>query len=203
MQAYERLVSWLDQTIPLHNADDQTTEWMASARTPETRARIRRWSRAESIGLAVALIGLILLLAAPVATVVLLVWFGVAGIERTDVYWWLWGIAVGVPLVGGIVMAVGSRQRLVACFADAYVSTGRVDRVIEEPGDDDHAWYQLRVSSELPNGVVLHRTVYRDGNDPRRRTGGPVRFRHNTLDPDDLHDVLFDGWPDDARTGRR
>lgn len=197
-------MKWLDRRIQFHNADDQTADWMAKARTAETRTRIRRWSRVETSGVLAALVGVSLLVLAPFATLALAIWFGVAGIDRTDVYWWVWGTAAGVPLGGGILMAVGSRERLAACFADGYVSTGRVDRVSEQSGSgDDVMSYQLRVSAELPDGVVLHRKVYLGGNNPRRRIGGPIRFRHNTLDPDDAHDVLFDGFPGaDAKAAR-
>ncbi|MFF1919150.1 hypothetical protein ACFVW8_01040 [Streptomyces sp. NPDC058221] len=196
-------MNWLDRRIPLHNADDQTAEWMAKARTPETRTRIRRWSRVETSGLVVALVGLSLLLLAPIAGLALAVWFSVAGIDRTDVYWWLGSVAVGVPLVGAALLVVGGRERRAACFADGYVSTGRVDRVVERPGSgDDPTYYELRVSAELSDGVFLHRKVYQDGNSPRRRLGKPIRFRHNTLDPDDLHDVLLEGWSDDMKDGQ-
>ncbi|AKS30873.1 hypothetical protein AFA91_02170 [Mycolicibacterium goodii] len=30
---------------------------------------------------------------------------------------------------------------------------------------------------------------------PERWVGRRIRFRHNTVDPDDHHDVRFDGWP--------
>lgn len=30
-----------------------------------------------------------------------------------------------------------------------------------------------------------------------------IRFRHNTCDPDNLHDVLFGGWTDDTKDGQR
>ncbi|MFI1463232.1 hypothetical protein [Nocardia carnea] len=197
-------MKWLDQRIQLHNADDQTADWMAKARTPETCARIRRWSRLEAIGVMAALAGLVVLVTAPIATVALIIWFYVSGIDRIDVYWLLWSVAIGVPLVGGILMTVGSSRRRAACFADGYVSTGRVDRVIEQRTvGDDQAWYELGVSAVMPDGEVLHRKVYRDGNDPSRRIGRPIRFRHNTLDPDVLHDVLFDGWPAHAKDGPR
>ncbi len=195
-------MTWLGQRIQLHNADDQTSDWMSRARTPQTRARIRHWSRVETIGVYTALVGLVLLLAAPIPTIVLAVWFDLVGIDRTDVYWWIWGIAGGLSLAGAIGMGLGSSRRREACFSDGHLSIGRVERVTEHPGsDDDAAWYELRVSTELSDGVILRRKVYRDGADPRRRTGRPIRFRHNTLDPDDLHDVLFDGWPDQAKPG--
>lgn len=110
---------WLDQR------NRRTTERMAHARTPETRARIWRWSRVETIGLVVELVGLALLVAALIATIVLAGWFDVGGIDLTDVYRWLWGVAVGVTLVGAITLAVGSRKRLTSCYADGYVRTGQ------------------------------------------------------------------------------
>lgn len=186
---------WLDQRIR------RTTAWMASARTPESRARIRRWSRVESIGLVVALAGLALLVVALIATIVVAVWFDLGGIDLADVYRWLWGVAVGVTLVGAITLAVGSRRRLTACYADGYVTTGRIDRVIEQPADDQ-VWYKFWFSAGFPNGIVLHRIVSGNDNDPSLHIGRLIRFRHNTLDPDDLDDALFDGWPDDARAGQ-
>lgn len=113
-------MKWFDQRIQLHNADDQSADWMAKARTPETRARIRRWSRLEAIGVMAALAGLVVLVAAPIATVALIIWFYVAGIDRTDVYWLLWSVAIGVPLVGAILMTAGSSRRRAACFADVF-----------------------------------------------------------------------------------
>lgn len=185
-------MSWVEQL--LHNDDDRTADWMARARTGESRARIRRWSRVETTGVLAILAGSAALLIAPIATLALIIWFSIADIDRTDVYWWLWVSVIAAPLLGGIATWVGGRQRLAACFADGHVSVGRVDKVIELPGGgDDSASYEVRVSAELPGGVVLRRKVYRS-SDPRRRTGRPIRFRHNTVDPDDLHDVLFDGW---------
>ncbi|MEU3269344.1 hypothetical protein ABZ639_00775 [Saccharomonospora sp. NPDC006951] len=202
--AKEHALRWLEQRIPLHNADDQTADWMAKARTPQSRARIRYWSRVETIGVFVALAGIATLLAAPIATLALVIWFSVADIDHTAVYWWLWGVAAGVPLAGALAMVVGSNRRLDACFADGQLSTGRVDRVVEHRGGgDDPVTYELRISAELPDGVVLHRTVHRDGKAPSRRVGAAIRFRHNTLDPDDLHDALFDGFPGtEAKRGR-
>ena len=55
---------------------------MASARTPESRARIRRWSRVESIGLVVALAGHALLVVALIATIVVAVWFDLGRASR-------------------------------------------------------------------------------------------------------------------------
>lgn len=69
---------WLGQWIQIHNADDQTADWMAKARTPAARARIRRWSRVETIGVFVALGGLAATFVAPIVTLALAVWMVVS-----------------------------------------------------------------------------------------------------------------------------
>lgn len=197
---------WLGEWIQLHNADDQTADWMAKARTPAARARIRRWSRVETIGVFVALGGFAALFVAPVVTLLLAIWIAVTGNGRTDVYWWLWGVVLGVSLVGAIGITIGSRQRLNACFADGQVAVGTLKKAIEHPGSgDDHTWYDLRISVELQDGTTLRRRLHREGADPGRRVGGPVRFRHNTLDPDDLDDILFVSFAglDDGKSSRR
>jgi len=42
----------------------------------------------------------------------------------------------------------------------------------------------------------LHRRLHVEGESLDRRVGGRMRFRHNTLDPAELDDVHFAGWPD-------
>lgn len=179
-------------------ADQQTAAWVARARTPKTRARIRRWSRAENISMLVTLLGVALLAIAPFVTLTLLIVYAFAGIERTDVYWWLWGSSAGLSIAGGIAGVVSSEQLDKARYADGHLSGGVVGRVVEHPGSgDDQGWYRVDVSAELKDGTVLRRRLHwpDDGNDPRRLIGGPIRFRHNTFDPDDLQDYLYDGIP--------
>lgn len=186
--------------------DAQTAEWMASARTAGTRARIRCWARVETISVVLMLASFTALMIAPFVTLALAIWFSVARIDRTDVYWWLWGINLSVLAVGAIASAISSEKRRQACFADGYASLGRVDEVIEHPGSgEEQTWYEVFVSTELQERLVLRRNLYwpDDGNDPRRLIGRPISFRHNTLDPGDVHDVLFDGLPGVGRKSRR
>ncbi|MFB7250825.1 hypothetical protein [Microbacterium sp. NPDC056234] len=191
---------WLPGVFP----DRDTARWAASAKTQKTRARIRRWSRAENISMLVTLFGVVLLAIAPFATVALLIVLGMAGIERTDIYWWIWGSSAGLSIGGAIAGTISSEQLDKARYADGHESIGTVDRVIEHPGSgDDQTWYQVDISAEQQRGAVLRRTLHwpDDGNDPHRLIGGPIRFRHNTLDPDDLRDYGYEGIP--GADGRR
>ena len=189
---------WRCTSILALLTDQETARWVSRARTPKTRARIRRWSRAENISMLVTLLGMALLAISPFATVALLIVFGFAEIERTDIFWWLWGSSGGMSIAGTIAGVISSEQLDKARYADGHLSVGVVGRVVEHPGGgDDQTWYQVDVSAEQEDGVVLRRRLYwpDDGNDPHRLIGGPIRFRHNTLDPDDLQDYRYDGIP--------
>lgn len=118
----------------LISVDEQTAEWMALARTPGTRVRIRRWARMETISLVATLASVAALIVIPFVTLALALWFGLAHIHRSGIDWWLWGTTISVAVIGAILGVVSSEQRRKACFADGYVSVGRVDEVIEHPG---------------------------------------------------------------------
>ncbi|GAB3616395.1 hypothetical protein GCM10027416_09520 [Okibacterium endophyticum] len=178
----------------------QTEEWEDRARTPQTRAEIRRWSRWETMSFCLQLIGAVCGFASPLVGVGLAVWHLIHGEAP-----WFWGLfgTIGVTmlflLAGAILGSHAKNRRLTALYADGQASTGCLDEVITHPGGgDDQTTYEFLVSAELPGEVVLRRRLYW-GEDssllyPRRWVGRPIRFRHNTLDPDDLYDVRFDGW---------
>lgn len=188
---------WLVVLRNLAPTEQQIMNWMSRARTLETRTRIRRWSRAEKAFLIATLVGVALLVLAPFVTVALLIWFSVADLDRIGVYWWIWGPAMGMSVLGSTAGVISSGLRNKACYADGHISVGRVDQVIEHPGSgDDHTWYDVRISAELPDGAVLRRRVHQSDGHVAHRVGALVRFRHNTLDPDDADDVLLDGFPD-------
>ncbi|WP_144016723.1 hypothetical protein [Beutenbergia cavernae] len=175
--------------------DEQTREWMAAARTPETRARIRYWSKVETISTATMLAGIALLLIAPFGSIALAVWSSVTDTDRTVLYWWIWGIPAVLAMGGVVAALVASGRREQACFADGRVAVGTVERAIEHTGSgDDRTWFDLRISAELPGGTTLRRRLHLEGEGLDRRVGGSVRFRHNTLDADDLDDVLHVGF---------
>lgn len=176
---------------------EETAAWAAMAHTPETRARIRRWCRAEVVAITTTLIGIALLLAAPFASIAVAVWSVVTDADLTYLYWWIWGVVSLFAVTGGIAWVVATRRRQRACFADGQSSVGTVDQAIAHPGSgDDRTWYDLQISAALPDGTVLHRRLHLEGEQLGRRVGAAVRFRHNSLDPDALDDVHLTGWPD-------
>lgn len=187
----------------------QTRRWMARARTPETRAEIRRWSRWESVSVCLLVIGGICALGAPLVGVGLGVWDAIHG--DAPWLWWLIG-SIGAAslflLAGAWFGSYASDRRLTALYADGQSAVGRVDEVITHPGGgDEQATYELLISAELPDGTLVRRRLdWGEDNTswpiPRRWVGRTIRFRHNTLDPDDLRDVRFAGWADETNAGR-
>ncbi|WP_235737886.1 hypothetical protein [Nocardioides alcanivorans] len=82
-----------------------------------------------------------------------------------------------------------------ARFRDGHESVGRIDEVITHSSGESVDNYDLLVSAVLPDSVTIHRKIWFGAGDfSDADVGQAVRFRHNTLDPDDLEDVLFGGW---------
>ncbi|SKG73826.1 Uncharacterised protein [Mycobacteroides abscessus subsp. massiliense] len=189
--------------------DQQTRQWMARARTVETRTEIRRWARWESVSFWLLLLGGICVFAAPVLGLASGIWSAFDDQAPP----WLWflfaplGAAFILLLAGAWSGSYASDRRLTALYADGQSTVGRVDEVITHPGGgDEQTTYELLIGAELPDGTLLRRRLdWGEDNTswpiPRRWVGRSIRFRHNTLDPDDLRDVRFDGWPD--RNGSR
>lgn len=181
--------------LSLFSPDAQTAERMAAARTPETRARIRRWSCIETVGIATTLVGIALLMLASFASIGVAVWHSSTDGDPARPLWWIWGTAVGVAGIGALTWVIGSSRRQAACFAEGDETVGTVGRAVEHPGSgDDLTWWDLRISAMMPDGTTLHRRLHLGGEHHDRRVGGPVRFRHNTLDPDALDDICLVDW---------
>lgn len=53
-------------------------------------------------------------------------------------------------------------------------------------------YFMLTVSVAVEGGPAIRRHCTVGGDHPRPRIGQTLRFRHTTLDPDDLEDALFD-----------
>lgn len=188
----------------LFATDEQTAAWTAAARTPETRARIRRWSRIETVGITTTLAGIAMLLASPFASIAVVIWTGVAGVNRADLHWWIWGAAIGVAVSGAVTWASATGRRQEACYADGMESIGTVTGVVvEEPADPEGMpGYRLTISADLPeDGRMSRLTSTSERTAPR--VGQTVRFRHNTLDPEDAQDVWLIGFVKGDEIGGR
>jgi len=173
-------------------------EWIARAETSGTRARVRRWARVETVGVLVANVGVAGLVLALLASLAGIVCDTVTRRDQAGVLWWLWGVPLGLLVVGLILSGIGNAKRLAASYADAHVTVGRIDEVITHPvSGDDFPTYDLVVSAELPDSVLIRRRLEWT-HSAFGLVGRPIRFRHRTLDPDDLRDAHFDGWSDES-----
>lgn len=182
-------MTWFEQ---ITKTTEQNRRRMSLARTPETRARISRWSRLETVGDLLMLPGIFAIFAAPVATVIISFWFAFTDSFRADVFWWIWGVAIGVFALTMTINNVASAQRLKAMFADAHVSVGRIDKVITTPGSgDEQTTHDIIISAEVTGPEIIHRKLgWNEAEDPHRWVGKSIRFRHNTLDPENHLDAF-------------
>ena len=191
-------------------AGRQIEQWQSRARTPETRTEIRRWARWETMSFWMMLTCMFcIFIAAPV----LGIGFGIWSAFDDRAPSWMWGLfgsagAGCVLLMAGSILGSHAKdRRLTAMYADGQASIGRLDEVITHPGGgEEQTTYEFLISTELtaPEGstsTVLRRRLYWGEDDswgagPERWIGRAIRFRHNSLDADDLYDVRFDGWAD-------
>ncbi|SKG73812.1 Uncharacterised protein [Mycobacteroides abscessus subsp. massiliense] len=189
--------------------DQHAEHWASLAKTPETRARIRRLSRIENITIWPMVVGgLLLLLMLPV-TLGSMIWFWITRTVFPEILFWGFPIATGVVVLGAIPYGIASALLGRAQYADADSAIGVVEGVTsweERDGEGDLVTvYRVRVTAWPSDELTLHRHL--DGG--RSDHGGPdetwigrrIRILHNTVDPDDLYDVRFDGWPDRETKG--
>ncbi|WP_396911122.1 ABC transporter permease [Mycolicibacterium sp.] len=106
-------------------------------------------------------------------------------------------IAVFVLIPIGILGALYcGHKRYRAWFSNAHVSEGPIEEVTEvrrsnDDGSTSHH-FMLTVSAAVEGGPPIRRHCTMGGDQPRPEIGQTLRFRHTTLDPDDLEDALFD-----------
>ncbi|UED86287.1 hypothetical protein [Streptomyces profundus] len=159
--------------------------------TPETKARARRWSRVERFAVRMTFVAIGL---PPVALGVAVLLHMNGDDSAFGVVWWVVG-AAAVVLVAAAFLEIHAQGHLTeAKFAAGYLSAGMVDEVIEEPSEVlAPSTLTLMITAELPGRVRIRRrldsSMYQAG--PGARVGQTMIFRHNTLDPDDLGDVVF------------
>lgn len=189
-------------------SDEYVEYWVARAKTPETRARIRRLSRLEDLTNGILLTGMILFLLMALTRVVLAIWFWAPDAGDSTIFLWVLGITLGVTVTSVFLNSAVETRLSQAKFADGYSSVGVIDAVRSWEGTDGEGspttFYALAVTAALPDGGTIRRHVDwstdsgSGSSDTPDETwvGRRISFRHNTLDPEDLADEQFVGWPD-------
>ncbi|MFH9472554.1 hypothetical protein ACH4L7_01780 [Streptomyces anulatus] len=175
----------------------RSDQWTRLARTPETRARIRRGAlRERAFGALIAIgMGLCALM---VAVSIYVAAFQTEFHHRSG---WFLSTTVGMLLaIAFLARAVRfwiatNKERVRAMYADGQEAVGTVTEVVEDDDRDPDTgpYYDISITAELAGaGAGSIRRVTRRAEAPQ--VGQRVRFRHNTLDPEDLEDVLFLGF---------
>lgn len=191
-------------------SDDYAERWARRAKTPETRARIRRLVRLDNLFDAVVLAGVALCLLMILVSIVIGIWFWISEgsdilmSDHAGIFIWGFGTVFAVIILGAIPGGIVSSRLDRAKFADGDTAVGVINEVFEFEGTDGEGGaamqYALVVTTTLPDGARLSRRIDWPAGDNRPRylplVGCRIRFRHNTTDPQDLSDAQFDGWPD-------
>ncbi|WP_326698502.1 hypothetical protein OG909_14925 [Streptomyces sp. NBC_01754] len=87
-------------------------------------------------------------------------------------------------------------------LAEGHLAVGTIDDAVEDGPSDVQGPDMLVISAETPEGGTLHRRAACPLSMPgsgRDLIGQAVTFRHTTLDPDFVDDVLVVRWPDKVR----
>lgn len=111
--------------------------------------------------------------------------------------WVATAVAVFVLIPAGILGGLYcGHRRYRARFTNAHVSEAPIEEVTEVRRTHDDGsvsrYFMLIVSVAVEGGPAIRRHCTVGGDHPRPRIGQTLRFRHTTLDPDDLENALFD-----------
>ena len=158
-------------------------EWLRQARTSETRVRIRRWSHRADFYFWVGLL-------AGVGGIAYVVWSVVTQRAGGPAFW---GVIAGAVVLVLLCVGFGSHasgQLAEARYADGHLTAGWVTGVIEHTGGEGPDTYDLEVEAELPGAVTIRREIR--GCYGSLSVGDRIEFRHNTVEPDDVDDVLYE-----------
>ncbi|MGV9798506.1 hypothetical protein ACWDTP_10655 [Mycobacterium sp. NPDC003449] len=166
-----------------------TEELMARARTPETRARIRRWALLKRVCFGLACLGLTAFVTAIVAS-------AIREVLGEPAPWWVFLAAFAVLVVSIIPWCLASFRLDVARYADGEETVGTIIEIVVDENTDPETLpaYDITIAAALPSGSI--RRTCRVSERKAPEPGQVVRFRHNTGDPADLKDVLFVGFVD-------
>lgn len=166
--------------------------WMAAARTPETRARIRWWAGLRRVFF-------VLMIASVLGLVVVLVVSLVLALFGHDPPWWGPVVALGFVLATVTLWGIAWTLLDAARYLDGEEAVGTITAVTvdDSMGPESNPFYDLLITAELAGGGHIRRATRESPRD-EPRPGQRVRFRHNTHDPDDLRDILFLEFVDGA-----
>ncbi|WP_396911130.1 hypothetical protein [Mycolicibacterium sp.] len=166
-----------------------TTAWLALARTPETRARIRRWALLKRVCFGLAGLGV-------AAFVTVVVVAAIREVLGEPVPWWVVLAALAVLVVSVVPWCLASFRLDVARYADGEETLGTITEIAVDEHTDPEALpaYDITIAGRLPSGGIRRTCRVSERTPPE--LGQMVRFRHNTGDPDGLKDVLFLGFVD-------
>lgn len=171
-------------------------QWLARARTPQTRARIRLWTPLSRVVFA-------LTLASWGVFVVLLVGSIVLAIFGFDPPVWVPNVGLGVATLMTVVSGLTWFHLEAVRYADGEETVGVITEVVPDDPHESNPSYRISLTAEMPDGAVIHRVTWKS----KMRApipGQRLRFRHNTRTPDDTDDILFLDFekPDAPEMGR-
>jgi len=166
---------------------------LAYAKTPRTRARIRRLVRWKRVFRVLAILGVssfVLAYAGILLVGIASIFFQPLSVVM-DAPWWVPLAAMGVASACVAPWGVAAHRLEVALYADGTESRGIITEIVVGEDSEQQPRYSLSVTAELSHDARIHRFVGGIYEPAAPKVGQVVRFRHNTRDPDDLHDILF------------
>lgn len=138
--------------------------------------RVRRWNRARSVFAFLTPARFVFCVASAIGSFP--TWTWIAGFTAT--------------LVSGCLLRIAWDKHRAALFAAAPTAVGTVRDVLESQYGDGASKYHLLIDAAIPGGGTIQRRIDIGGDsDPLRWVGKQVRFRHRTLNPDDLDGAFF------------
>lgn len=106
---------------------------------------------------------------------------------------WLWGPAILVVGISGVLGSVAHATYREALFSGAHRAVGIVVDTVQRTGTADSGPYVIvTVDAVLPGGATIRRELDVGGRrDAQSWIGRRVHFRHRTDSPYDIHDVFY------------
>lgn len=163
--------------------------WLSEAKTPETRASIRRWYHWSQF--------LFWTGALCVAGIIAFIVVSIVAGRNHGPGFWLPLIGMAVTLIVCVGFSIHVDGLLIdARFADAEESVGVVEDVVFHRGSEGPDTSDIVIRSWV-DGAMIRRKL--SGMPGTSTIGDRVSFRHNTSDPEATDDIVFVGWRGHSR----